>query len=201
MLSVTDATLRIGAQTLFTSLTFTVPAGGFAAVGGPTGVGKSSLLRVLVAEDVLDAGCVTVAGEAPDDRSLRFRALVSAELGDQAVFFDSTVREHLDLVCISHGVRADVDFALAEAGIGDIADRFPHTLSTGQRQRFALVAAFLRPARLVVLDEPERGLDIVGQRWVAKRIAAATAAGATVVVATHSPALAEAADVLVELGR
>ncbi|MFC3242258.1 ATP-binding cassette domain-containing protein [Gordonia humi] len=162
MLSVTDATRRIDAQTLFTDLTFTVARGECAAIVGPNGVGKSSLLRVIVDDDLLDEGAVLVDGLPPDDRSPDFRRLVSAELGDQAVFYDATVGEHLALIAASHGVDPDIDAMLDDAGIGALRDRFPHTLSTGQRQRFALVAAFGRPAGLIVLDEPERGLDTEG---------------------------------------
>ncbi|GAC79312.1 ABC transporter [Gordonia malaquae] len=200
MLSVTYATRRIGAQPLFTALTFTVERGECAAVVGPNGVGKSSLLRIIVDDDHLDEGTVLIDGRTPNDRSQGFRAIVAAELGDQAVFYDSTVREHLDLLCASHGVRPNVDAALIDAGIGDLADRFPHTLSTGQRQRFALVATLIRPSGLIVLDEPERGLDVDGQTWVAQAVAAATARGAAVVMATHSREFADRADVLVDLG-
>ena len=97
---------------------------------------------------------------------------------------------------------ADVEAALDDAGLGDLGDRYPHTLSTGQRQRFALAAALLRPARLLVLDEPERGLDLVGQEWVADKLLTARQSGLAVVVATHSPTLVErCADIVVEIDR
>ncbi|MGO3324964.1 ABC transporter ATP-binding protein [Gordonia sp. (in: high G+C Gram-positive bacteria)] len=200
MLSVSDATRRIGAQTLFTSLSFTVERGQCAAVVGPNGIGKSSLLRAVVDDELLDEGSILIDGRVPDDRSPEFRRLVVAELGEQAVFYDATVGEHIAMLAASHEVDPDIEVALRRAGIGDLRDRFPHTLSTGQRQRFALVAAFIRPARLVVLDEPERGLDAAGQEWVADELDRVTGDGAAVLVATHSRDLVErCADLVLDL--
>ena len=61
----------------------------------------------------------------------------------------------------------------------------PSALSSGQRRRLALAAAFVRPARLMVLDEPERRLDAQMRRQLAARIAADVAGGLTVVFASH----------------
>ncbi|MCF8606557.1 ABC transporter ATP-binding protein [Gordonia sp. HY442] len=59
---------------------------------------------------------------------------------------------------------------------------------------------FIRPARLVVLDEPERGLDVAGQEWVADELDRLTGEGAAVLIATHSRELVErCADVVVDL--
>ena len=139
----------------------------------------------------------------PDDRSPAFRAAVSADTGDDATFYDSTVTEHLELLTRAHRMSGVlVDDVLADAGLSGLGDRFPHTLSTGQRQRFALAATFLRPAALLVLDEPERGLDVDGQGWVARKIKAATDIDQAVVIATHSRTLVDqCADVVVELAR
>ncbi|OPX13797.1 ATP-binding cassette domain-containing protein [Gordonia sp. i37] len=177
--------------------------GAGAAVVGPNGSGKSTLLRCVIDDDRLDAGSIDVFGMAPDDRSPRFRALVSADTGDDATFFDVTVAEHLELLVRTHRTGAtDVDAALTHAGLGDLADRYPHTLSSGQRQRFALAAAFLRPSRLLVLDEPERALDADGQQWAATEIETAASSGRAVLIASHSATLVQrCADQIVELGR
>ncbi|GAB18078.1 putative ABC transporter ATP-binding protein [Gordonia effusa NBRC 100432] len=204
MLHISSARRALGDHVLFNNLSLDLDAGRFGVVVGPNGVGKSTLLRCIAGDGPLDAGTITVDGLRPDDADPAFRAAVAAELGDDAVFTDLSVGEHLRLLTAAHRMsppRTDDRIAdvLADAGLGDLADRFPHTLSTGQRQRFALVAAFWRPAQLVIFDEPERGLDAAGQDWVASCIARATDRGAAVLAATHSPMLAEAADVVVDL--
>lgn len=203
MLTISGAERTLDHQTLFTGLDLTVPSGSCAAVVGPNGCGKSTLLRCVVDDDRLDAGTIEIDGRPPNERSPRFRALVAADTGDEATFFDATLTEHLTLLARTHRMgHVDVGAILDDAGLGDLGDRFAHTLSAGQRQRFTLAAVFLRPARLLVLDEPERALDLDGQDWVARRVDAATASGQAVLVATHSTALvARCADSVVELGR
>ena len=205
MLSISGAHRTLDSHTLFTDLDLTVRPGECGAIMGPNGSGKSTLLRCVIDDDRLDDGTIDVFGMAPDDRSPEFRALVSAETGEQASFFDLTITEHLQLLWRSH--RMDIAggaviAALDDAGLADLGDRFPHALSTGQRQRFALCAAFSRPCSLLVLDEPERGLDTDGQNWVIDRVLTAKRSDTAVLLATHSPLIADAvADRTVELGR
>ena len=126
--------------------------------------------------------------------------LVAAHLGDDAVFAELTVAEHLELLCSTRELPSAVgDELLADSGIGHLADRFPHTLSTGERARLDLCAAFLPGAPLVVLDEPETGLDVAGRSWLTARIDATCRAGSVVVVATHRPEIVDGFD-LITLG-
>ncbi|WP_026918477.1 ABC transporter ATP-binding protein [Gordonia shandongensis] len=202
MLTIRGACRRIGMQTLFHDLDIDLPRGRCVAVVGPNGVGKSTLLRCVLDEDVLDEGSISVDGSAPDDRSVGFRRAVAAELGDRAVFFDATLAEHLRLRAASYGLSVDAHAVLSDAGIGDLADRYPHTLSTGQRQRFALSSVFMLRTGLLVLDEPERGLDADGQDWLANKVLDAAAADRAILIATHSETLtARCADQTLELTR
>jgi heme ABC exporter ATP-binding subunit CcmA len=195
--------LSAGDSDLFTDLTLRLEAGRCLAVTGANGSGKSTLLRAIAGLRHPDSGTVTVDDVVADDTDSRFRALVAVELGDDATFAELTVAEHLRLVTAAHETDDDaVADVLSDAGVAHLADRFPHTLSTGQRQRFALCAAWIRPARLIVLDEPEAGLDVAGRDWVAHRIERAVAEGQSVVVATHSAELVErCADATVTVGR
>lgn len=188
---------------LITDLTLQLPPGECLAVVGPNGSGKSTLLRTIAGLRRPDSGKVRVGGIIADDSDPAFRAAVSVELGDDATFAELTVLEHLRLITAAHEIEAEHALEiLADSGIGDLADRFPHTLSTGQRQRFTLCAVFIRPGDLIVIDEPESGLDTDGRAWVADRIDRATTAGASVVIATHSPELVtQCADQTVTVGR
>lgn len=201
MLSIRGARRALDSHDLFADLDLDVAPGECAAIIGPNGSGKSTLVRCIIDDDRLDGGVVEVAGQPPDERSPTFRALVAAETGEEATFYDLTVTEHLQMLAAAYEIEADaVGNALDDAGLADLGDRFPHALSTGQRQRFALAAVFLRPCWLLVLDEPERGLDSDGQEWLCGRIAAALDDEIAVVVATHSPLVVRrCADVVVEL--
>jgi ABC-type multidrug transport system ATPase subunit len=194
MLSLTHVDLAIDDQPLVTDLTLTVHSGTVLAVTGPNGSGKSTLLRCIAGLRPVTDGTITVDGIPADETDPGFRSLVAAHLGDDAVFAELTVAEHLELLCATRGLAPDIgDDLLAAAGIDHLCDRFPHTLSTGQRARFDLCATFLPGTQLVVLDEPETGLDEVGRAWLTACIDAARRAGSVVVVATHRP------DVVVDL--
>lgn len=201
MLSIDHLSHSVDDRPLLTDLSVEVDARRCLAVVGRNGAGKSTLLRCIAGLRRPDTGTVSVDGVVADDTDPRFRALVAVELGDNATFAELTVLEHLRLISRAHRIDdRDADAILADAGVDDVADRFPHTLSTGQRQRFALCAVFLRPAALVVVDEPEAGLDDDGRGWLVRRIRRATASGAAVVIATHSPQLiAACADATLEV--
>lgn len=73
------------------------------------------------------------------------------------------------------------------------------TMSSGQRRRLGLASAFVRPRRLLVLDEPEQHLDVSGRTWLSDAIRDETRAGTTVLLASHDAALVDSvADLTVD---
>jgi ABC-type multidrug transport system ATPase subunit len=165
-----------------------LPAGRALALVGPNGAGKSTLLQTLVGLLAPLSGSVSFDGRPVDERQASFRRDVAAVLDDDAFFPSLTVREHLRLVAHGHGVTDVEDVVsreLASFGLVDRADALPSALSSGQRRRLALAAAFVRPARLMVLDEPERRLDAEMRRTLADRLAHERQGGLAVLFASH----------------
>ncbi|MFC7644825.1 ATP-binding cassette domain-containing protein [Streptosporangium lutulentum] len=101
-------------------------------------------------------------------------------MGDEPAWYPGlTVREHLELVRTVHvSPRFDVEAGLELFDLKERADASPLTLSTGQRQRLSLAAALLRPSRLLLLDEPERGLDAAFRQRLATILTEYAAAAA-----------------------
>ena len=169
------------------------PAAALALIG-PNGVGKSTVLHTLVGLLAPLAGTVLIDGEPVDERQSSFRRDVAQVLDDDAFFPSLTAREHLLLTARGHGVvaaEAAVDAELAAFGLEDRADALPTKLSSGQRRRLALAAAFVRPARLMVLDEPERRLDADMRQDLAERLAGARDDGLAVLFASHDAAFVQ----------
>jgi ABC-2 type transport system ATP-binding protein len=169
-------------------VTVAVPAGRALAVVGANGAGKSTLLTTLAGLLPPLEGTVRFDGRDVDERESAFRRDVARVLEDEAFFPSLTAREHLLLVARGHGVQGSEDVVTAELetfGLLDRADALPPTLSSGQRRRLALAAAFVRPARLLVLDEPERRLDADMRRLLASRLASVRDAGTAVLFASH----------------
>ena len=154
-----------------------------ALVGG-NGCGKTTLLSVL-------------AGVAKPQKGRVKNALASSQAllpqSPKAILACETVREELSEWARGAGYgAAEVDAALAELGLADAADRHPYDLSGGQQQLLALKKLIICRPRLLLLDEPTKGLDAAARERVARAVAAARAGGATVLLATHDMAFVEA---------
>ncbi|ASK66530.1 multidrug ABC transporter ATP-binding protein [Brachybacterium avium] len=172
-------------------------AGEALALTGANGSGKTTLLRVLAGLLAPTAGTVRIAGRAPDDRDRRFRTALGALIGPPQTARDLTVSEHLRFIAATWGVPAAAaarraEELLEELGIAPLGRRFPHELSSGQTQLVALALTFARPARVLLLDEPEQRLDAQRLELVIGALRARVDAGAAMVLATHSPRLLEA---------
>lgn len=188
VIDVSFATRTHGTVQVLGPTSFTLRAGEAVAVVGPNGSGKSTLLRLVAGADKPTSGVVRTWGRPAQESRLRRREDMSLLLGSPPTYHDLTVAEHLRLVSVAWAGRHEgpsVEDALDEAELVRVRDQFPGELSSGEAQMFALALTLYRPARLVILDEPEQRLD-AGWRAVSRRlIGHALDHGRAVVVATH----------------
>jgi ABC-2 type transport system ATP-binding protein len=204
LLVVRGLTRRYGETDVVKDLDLDVQPGEAVALVGRNGAGKSTVLRCVVGLDEPTAGTVMIGDRPFDERDPRTRADVATVLDDLDFFPDLSVVEHLDLFAKAHGVpeaESAVDEVLQELGLVDCSGQLPGTLSSGQRRRLALASAFVRPRRLLVLDEPEQRLDTAGIAWLVKRLLAEKEQGLGVLMACHATEVVDAvADRVVDLG-
>lgn len=160
------------------------------ALVGPNGAGKSTVVKTLVGQLEAVSGTTLINGAEVDDRTLDFRREVAVVFDDDAFFPSLTVEEHLAIVAAGHGV-GDVEEVIASEleffGLTEQAKSRPYNLSSGQRRRMLLAAAFVRPRSLLVLDEPEQRLDTAMRHRLASRLRAEVDAGLALMVVTHDP--------------
>ncbi|MEN3583341.1 ATP-binding cassette domain-containing protein [Streptomyces sp. ZYX-F-203] len=190
--------------TLLPPTTVRIGAGECWCVTGGNGAGKTTLLRVLLGARRLTAGSCSVLGEAPDPTDRRYRRLVASLVEPIPIARDMTVGEQITLVAASwYGDTPDTvgrtEAVVERLGLASSTRRFPHQLSSGQAQLFSLAMTCVRPADLVLLDEPERHLDRLHLARVADLIAERAARGTAFLLATHDPVLIEACHGRVEL--
>lgn len=193
----TDVGAVLDGSVLLVQASGSVRAGTVLALTGANGSGKTTLLRVLAGLIEPTAGSVRIAGRVPDDRDPAFRSALAALIGPPQTARDLTVAEHLQFIAATWGTPAaaaaeQAEQLLAELGITPLAARFPHELSSGQTQLVSLALTLARPARVLLLDEPEQRLDPDRLALVIEAIRARAADGTAVVLATHSPHLLDA---------
>jgi ABC-type multidrug transport system ATPase subunit len=173
------------------------------ALTGRNGTGKTTLLRMLAGLLDPDQGAVTWQGRSMDDTDPWLRAQLATLLDDSGTFPDLSVGEHVELLArafaLDDPARAATD-VLDEVGIVDQRDQLPGTLSSGQRHRLGLASVLVRPAALIVLDEPEQRLDDVGREWLSARLRGLADDGAAIVMASHDQRIVDdIADLVLEL--
>lgn len=192
VLTATNISKSFGPARIVDDFSLTVHAGEAVAITGRNGAGKSTILRMLVGAVRPDEGRVEFEGTRMSETNADIRRGMASVIDDLDFFPDLSVVEHLDLLARAHGVpdpEAIVDEVLAEVQLVPQSGQLPGTLSSGQRRRLALGTAFVRPRRLLVLDEPEQRLDVEGVAWLAARLRAERERGLAIVFASHEPYL------------
>lgn len=183
-ISVKDLRVVRGRREVLHGLTFDVARGAVTGLLGPSGGGKTTLMRALVGVQAKVTGTVDVLGRPAGSPELRRR--IGYVTQAPAVYTDLTVRENLAYFAAVVGApKDDVDRVLAtvdlEAYAGDRVDR----LSGGQRSRVGLATALLGEPELLVLDEPTVGLDPVLRRDLWARFHQLADQGTTLLVSSH----------------
>lgn len=180
------AALAFDGQPLFADLDLELPAGRTTCLLGPSGVGKSTALRLL-------AGLLPGAEvSASDGRPLAGRIAWMAQ--SDLLFPWLTVEENLVIGFRLRGAsRRDLEAAreraralLARVGLAERARALPHTLSGGMRQRAALARTLVENRPIVLMDEPFSALDAITRHRL-QELAADLLQGRTVLLVTHSP--------------
>ena len=192
LLDIQDLVLSVNGTRLLDGISLELRAGHVHAIVGPNGAGKSTLAYTLMGLDGYRRfdGEILFDGERINDLTVDERARKGMTLGWQepARFEGLTVKQFVRTAARNKGDQA-VGEVLAQVGLAPL--RYLHravdkSLSGGERKKVELASILAMRPRLVLLDEPDSGIDVESLQRIRQAIALLKAAGSTVVLITHS---------------
>ena len=197
MIELKDVTVSVGHAGLLARGSASFSPGDALVIRGRNGTGKSTLLKVLTGITSPTSGSALIGGDLVTSRDRRMSREVAAMIGLPPMAPDLTIADHVLLVATTwfddpkaaDGLAHDI---VDELELAHLAARFPHELSSGQTQLFALALVLARPFDMLILDEPEQRLDPEHVDTVIRVLSTRRDRGVTWVIATHSERLADA---------
>jgi putative ABC transport system ATP-binding protein len=198
-LELEDVSLNIGGRWALERLTLAIRPGEVTALSGPSGSGKTTLLSIAGGIVKPTTGFASYAGLHMWQGDGDPRHEVAFVLQVYGLVPILSARENVAIALRARGLKPDAaderaDAELARFHIGDLGDRQVEELSGGQMQRVACARAFAVAPEILLADEPTSELDEGNREHVMDQLRAEAARGAIVVVATHDPAVVDAAD-------
>lgn len=179
-----------GSEAILADFSLDVPQHGILGIQGPSGRGKSTMLKLLMRYWDPQRGQVTLSGTSLPQIDVHARRRIQAMMSQETHLFDGTIRENLLIALPESEIRnggaagvldARLREALAKASVLDLIDSLPDGLDTqvgelgdrlseGERQRIGLARVFLRNADLVLFDEPTSRLDALNEAIILRSI-------------------------------
>jgi iron complex transport system ATP-binding protein len=190
--SLTGVTVQTGNQLRLHETTLHIPAGQVTAIFGRNGSGKSTLLGLLAGELTPSTGAASIDGVPIDTLSHRELARRRAILTQETqVSFGFTVRDVVSWGRTPWRGTSDaddaaiIDRAIEQQGLADIRDRPVTALSGGERKRVHIARVIAQQSPLLLLDEADADLDLVGRRTLDELVTGHVRSGGTAVVVSH----------------
>ncbi len=181
-----------GDRAVLRGIDLSVGWGEIAVLFGANGAGKTTLLRVLAGLARPDSGSVHIAGRPMGRTGGAARRLVGFAGHQTMLYNDLTCRENLDFYCKLYGVADHsrrINQALEQLDLSDRADRRVRTLSHGMQKRLSMARAIMHQPAVLLLDEPEAGLDTASLETLGDLLRDWAASGRSALLTTHNAAV------------
>lgn len=191
LLELKNISKQFGHKQIFKDFNLNVEEGKILAIVGPSGGGKTTLLRMLAGLETIDSGQVIYQGQEVPLNHLESENILGFVFQDFQLFPHLTVLENLTLSPIkTMGVTKEqaskkAQELLAKLGLEEHGSAYPFSLSGGQKQRVAFARAMMINPKIVGYDEPTSALDPALRQEVAKLIVQNRDLGITQIVITH----------------
>ena len=193
-IEIQSVTKRYGAKTAVDRLSLTIPEGEFFALLGVNGAGKSTLVKTLCGLTAPSEGDALLLGHSVTKDAAAAKALVGVSPQETAVAPNLSVRENLELMAGVYGLadgRRRADAVIESFRLNEIEKQSARTLSGGWQRRLSIAMALVSDPKILFLDEPTLGLDVIARRELWSHIRRLKGR-VTIVLTTHYLEEAEA---------
>lgn len=205
MLKIKNFKKKFGSKKVLDDISVEVPSGSIAVFLGESGVGKSTLLRVLNGLEKLDSGSASLNGKDVDLENINMTHQFGMVFQQFNLFNHLTNKSNITLALEKSLKKSKeeagklADQLLSKYGLSDKADKYPAQLSGGQKQRLALARSLSLRPKVICLDEPTSALDPMLTNSVVDSISELSKEGLTVLIATHDVAILSKLDCTIYL--
>ena len=205
MLQIKNVIKSFGDKKIVDDVSLDVPTGSIAVLLGASGVGKSTLLRILADLEHADAGQIIFDGKSIGREAQQKEHSVGMVFQQFNLFNHKTVKQNITLPLEKvlnfsgqeAGARADE--LLNKFGLSELANKPISALSGGQKQRLALARTLAMKPKVICMDEPTSALDPILTSYVAELITQLAQEGYTIVIATHDTSVLDKLDCAIYL--
>lgn len=182
------------------NVSFKIEKGEFVVLAGPSGAGKTTILKLIIGEEMPSSGEVIVDGKnikGAKKKELReLRRKIGCVFQDYRLLQQKNVFENLSFVMevtnfSEAEIKRDVPKALELVGLEEKIENFPNELSAGEKQRLAIARAIIHRPKAILADEPTGNLDSENTFEILEILKKINKLGTTVVLATHDPEVIE----------
>jgi ABC-2 type transport system ATP-binding protein len=193
LLQTTNLSRSYGAFRALAETNLALQPGEIALLSGPNGAGKSTLLLCLAGLLRPSTGEITVEGFDLYRHEVEARRRLAFVPDVPRFYTELTAWEHLQFVALAHGAGDGFEERAAgllkEFGLWDARQLYPHNYSRGMRLKLGLILAFIRPVKVLLLDEPDSALDAEGTELLKARLLALSQQGSAVLLSSHDAGL------------
>ncbi|MDP3580296.1 MAG: cell division ATP-binding protein FtsE [Ignavibacteria bacterium] len=195
MLTFNHVEFKYSNQPVFSDLNLQIDKGDFVFLIGKSGVGKTTLMRMVYMDILPGAGYVEVAGFNSDAIKVKELTTLRRKLGivfqDFQLLDDRNVYDNLAFVLHATGtpkkmIKRKVLHALSDVGLAHKQNNMPHQLSGGEKQRVAIARAIINDPDLVLADEPTGNLDLETSDEIIEILKKINQRGTSILLATHN---------------
>lgn len=179
-----NLSVRLGGQKILDDITVDLPEGHTIGLLGPSGAGKTTLIRTLVGRQRLSGGSVRLLGRPAGSQQLRSQIGYMPQ--STSVYPDLTVRENLRYFATMAGQsRRTADDLIKQVDLAGHAGQLVSKLSGGQKSRVSLAVALLGKPKILMLDEPTVGVDPVLRKQLWEKFGDLAKQGTTLLITSH----------------